>query len=91
MSPRVADHLTPRALQIATAAQDLIDAEGLDALSMRALGDRVGIRAASIYKHFKNKEAVEAAVISAIYEEQAIIYEAVVDESDQPLLAFADA
>jgi AcrR family transcriptional regulator len=83
--------VTPRARQIAAAAQELIDAEGIDALSMRALADRVGIRAPSIYKHFENKEAVEAAVISAVFEEQASAFGAVVDGSDQPLPALADA
>jgi AcrR family transcriptional regulator len=91
MATSVADHLTPRARQIAAAAQALIDAEGVDSLSMRALADRVGIRAPSIYKHFESKEALEAAVMSAVFEEQAIHYEAVVEDSDQPLLALADA
>jgi AcrR family transcriptional regulator len=91
MSSSVADHLTPRARQISAAAQELIDADGVDAFSMRRLADRVGIRAPSIYKHFENREAVEAIVISAVFEEQAIHYEAVVEGSDQPLLALADA
>jgi AcrR family transcriptional regulator len=90
MVPSVADHLTPRAREIAAAAEELIDADGIDALSMRRLADRVGIRAPSIYKHFENRDAVEAAVISAVFEEQAIDYEAVVADSDQPLLALAD-
>jgi AcrR family transcriptional regulator len=83
--------VTPRADQIAAAAQELIDAEGVDALSMRALADRVGIRAPSIYKHFENKEAVEAAVISAVFEEQASAFTAIIEGSDQPLQALADA
>jgi AcrR family transcriptional regulator len=91
MTPDEADHLTPRARQIALAAQELIDADGVDALSMRALADRVGIRAPSIYKHFENKEAVEAAVISAVFEEVAIDNEAVIEGSDRPLFALADA
>jgi AcrR family transcriptional regulator len=91
MASSVADHLTPRAREIAAAAEELIDAEGVDALSMRRLADRVGIRAPSIYKHFENKEAVEAAVISAVFEEQAIHYEAVVEDSDRPLLPLAEA
>ena len=90
MAPSVADHLTPRAREIATAAEELIDADGVDALSMRRLADRVGIRAPSIYKHFDSKEAVEAAVISAVFEEQAIRYEGIVEDSDRPLLALAD-
>jgi AcrR family transcriptional regulator len=91
MATSVADHLTPRARQIAAAAPVLIDAVGVDQLSMRALAYRVGIRAPSIYKHFESKEALEATVISAIFEEQALHYEAIVEDSDQPLLAVADA
>jgi AcrR family transcriptional regulator len=91
MAISVADHLTPRAHQIAAAAKELIDAEGIDGLSMRALADRVGIRAPSIYKHFESKEMLEAAVISAVFEELAIHNEAAVDGSDRPLLALADA
>jgi len=58
---------------------------------MRGLAGPVGIRAPSIYKHYENKEAIEAAVISAVFEEQAIHYESVVEGSDQPLLALSDA
>jgi AcrR family transcriptional regulator len=38
---------------------------------MRRIADRVGIRAASIYKHFPNKDALEAAMISVGFERQA--------------------
>lgn len=91
MSTSVADHLTPRARQIAAAARELIDADGVDALSMRNLAARVGIRAPSIYKHFESREAVEAMVISIVFEELAILWEGVLEESDQPLAALADA
>jgi AcrR family transcriptional regulator len=91
MATRAADYLSPRARQISAAAQELIDAEGIEALSMRALADRVGIRAPSIYKHFASKEALEAAVISTVFDEQASHFEAVVEDSDQPLLALAGA
>ncbi|MBG0826398.1 TetR/AcrR family transcriptional regulator [Planomonospora sp. ID67723] len=55
--------LTPRAAQIASAARELLEEEGRDALTMRALADRLGIRAPSLYKHFPDKAAVEAALI----------------------------
>ena len=42
---------------------------------MRRIGDRVGMRAASLYKHFPNKEALEAAVISVAFERQAEAFE----------------
>lgn len=42
------------------AARELLDTEGPDALSMRRIAERVGIRAPSLYKHFPDKAAVEA-------------------------------
>ncbi|MFI8387602.1 TetR/AcrR family transcriptional regulator [Streptomyces sp. NPDC085540] len=52
--------MADRARQIMAAARELLDAEGPDALSMRRIAERVGIRAPSLYKHFPDKAAVEA-------------------------------
>ncbi|MFF9349357.1 TetR/AcrR family transcriptional regulator [Streptomyces sp. NPDC014734] len=52
--------MTDRARQIMAVARELLDAEGPDALSMRRIAERVGIRAPSLYKHFPDKAAVEA-------------------------------
>jgi AcrR family transcriptional regulator len=38
------------------AALDLIQDEGLDALSMRTLADRIGVKAASLYWHVRDRE-----------------------------------
>jgi len=43
------DALTPRAREIIAAARDLLEEEGIGALSMRRLAQRLGIRAPSIY------------------------------------------
>jgi AcrR family transcriptional regulator len=61
----------PRAREIVDAARELLDAEGTDALSMRRIADRLGIRAPSLYKHVPDKEALEAALISDGFEEFA--------------------
>ena len=53
------------------AARRLIEEAGLEALSMRHLADRLGIRAPSLYKHFPNREALEAALISIGFQAQA--------------------
>jgi len=63
-------------------ARELLEAEGPSALSMRALAERLGIRAPSIYKHLPDKQAVENAVISAGFEELAVVLEAAVDNAD---------
>jgi AcrR family transcriptional regulator len=71
-----APELTPRAQEIVAAARELLEAEGPEGLSMRRVADRVGIRAPSIYKHLPDKQALEAALISAGFEEWAARFEA---------------
>jgi AcrR family transcriptional regulator len=44
--------------RIVDAALALIDADGLEVLSMRKLGASLGVEAMAIYHHFPNKEAV---------------------------------
>ena len=41
---------------IRSAALDLIARHGYDAVSMRQLGDRVGVQAAALYRYFSTKE-----------------------------------
>ncbi|MGH3016573.1 MAG: TetR/AcrR family transcriptional regulator [Gaiellaceae bacterium] len=79
--------LTPRAREIVTAARELLEEEGPEALSMRRLGERLGIRAPSIYKHLPDKEALEAALISAGFEETAERFETAVRDARDPLTA----
>ena len=51
----VPESLAPRAREIVDAALALLEEEGAEALSMRRLAERVGIRAPSIYKHLADK------------------------------------
>jgi AcrR family transcriptional regulator len=44
--------------RIIAAALALVDASGLDALTMRRLGASLGVEAMSLYKHVPNKEAI---------------------------------
>jgi TetR/AcrR family transcriptional regulator, tetracycline repressor protein len=53
--------------QIVTEAIDLIDSEGLQALSMRALGARLGIAAMSLYRHLSGRDAVLSAVVNRLF------------------------
>lgn len=73
--------------QIVSAALELFEAGGPEALTMRALADRVGIRAASLYRHFADKEAVEVALIAAAFADQAVAAEAAIVGTDRPLAA----
>jgi AcrR family transcriptional regulator len=61
--------LSTRAQEIVAAARELLEAEGPDALSMRRVAEKVGIRAPSIYKHLPDKETLEAALVSDGFEE----------------------
>ena len=63
--------MSERPGQIVDAARTLIEAGGSAALTMRALGERLGIRAPSLYKHFPDKGAVEAQVIALALRELA--------------------
>jgi AcrR family transcriptional regulator len=52
--------------RITSAALVLIDAEGLDALSMRKLGAALGVEAMSLYNHVRNKDDLLGAVTDHI-------------------------
>jgi AcrR family transcriptional regulator len=52
--------------RIRDAALELIDTDGLPALSMRNLAQRLGVQAASLYSHFPNKDAVLDAVANLL-------------------------
>ena len=91
MASSAPDGLTPRAREIVAAARAILEEEGLEALTMRRIAERLGIRAPSLYKHFPDKEALEAAIISAAFEEQAGVFERAVEEGDDPLEALGAA
>ena len=86
-----AAELRPRAREIVAAARALLEEEGAEALSMRRVAERIGIRAPSIYKHLADKQELEAALISAGFEESAVAFEAAVEDADDPVAAFAAA
>src|SRR5438309_883254 len=46
--------------QVVRAALALLDEVGLDELTMRRLADRLGVKAASLYRHVRNKEELLA-------------------------------
>jgi AcrR family transcriptional regulator len=87
----VIERLTPRARQIVAVARKLLEDEGVDGVSMRSLGQRLGMKAPSLYKHFPSKEALEATLISIGFEEQAELFQTALADSPEPLVAMADA
>lgn len=68
-----------RVREILAAGRALLLAEGPDALTMRRVGDEVGIRAASLYKHLPGKPALEAALVDAALFDSGDALHAVVD------------
>lgn len=52
---------------IVDAALELIDSEGLDALSMRRLGRSIGVEAMSLYHHVSDKGALLDALVERVY------------------------
>ncbi|HEY7399652.1 MAG TPA: WHG domain-containing protein [Actinomycetota bacterium] len=54
----------PRVREAVTVALDILEREGRDALTMRSLAGRMGIRAPSLYKHIRGKEELDALMIA---------------------------
>ena len=55
--------------RIVEAAAALVDAEGLDALSMRRLATELGVQGPSLYNHFATKAEIVDAVADAVIEQ----------------------
>ena len=68
-----------RGREVVAAGRRLLEEEGPEALTMRRLAERLGIRAPSLYKHLPDKAALEAAIIATGFEEAAAAFEAAVD------------
>ncbi|MET7299828.1 TetR/AcrR family transcriptional regulator [Embleya sp. NPDC005575] len=64
MSDVTSPPISARAREIVGAARDLLEGEGPEAVSMRRIAERIGIKAPSLYKHFPDKSAVENALIA---------------------------
>ncbi len=59
--------LSPR--RVFLAAVGLADEAGIEAVTMRALAERLGVEAMSLYYHVANKEAVLDGMVDAVVEE----------------------
>ncbi|WP_370343537.1 TetR/AcrR family transcriptional regulator [Pararhodobacter marinus] len=53
--------------EIVEAALDLLDREGTDALTMRALADRLGINPMTIHHHFGGRDGLIGAMSEVVY------------------------
>jgi AcrR family transcriptional regulator len=82
---------TRRVTQIVAAGRALLEAEGPEALSMRNVARRIGIRAPSLYEHVADKRALEDAIIAAGMSEQGAAVGAAIAGVEDPLWAAAMA
>jgi AcrR family transcriptional regulator len=55
--------------RVLRAALDLVDREGLDALTMRRLGSELGVEAMSLYKHVAGKDAILDGIVELVVAE----------------------
>jgi AcrR family transcriptional regulator len=55
--------------EVAAAALELVDREGLEAISMRRVGDVLGLSAMSLYHYFPSKDALLDGVFQAVLSE----------------------
>jgi AcrR family transcriptional regulator len=57
---------------VVEAARELLDAEGLDALSMPRLGERLGVSAMALYRHVSDRADLESAVVELVLGDLAV-------------------
>ncbi len=74
----------PRAEQILTVARTILEQEGRAGLTMRAIAESLGIRAPSLYKHFRDKSAIEIGLIEIGFQEWSIaLQQSLADPGDK--------
>ena len=82
---------SPRQQQIVETAFRLLADEGPDALTMRRLAAELGIKAPSLYKHFPDKQALEAALIDRGFLIWGNAARDAIERSGDPLANLANA
>jgi AcrR family transcriptional regulator len=80
-----------RRAEVLAAARRLLEEGGSGALTMRALGQAVGMRAPSLYKHFPDKGAVERGLVEVGLRELVGALDVALAAFAEPLPAFAAA
>ncbi|MFI7615552.1 TetR/AcrR family transcriptional regulator [Nonomuraea terrae] len=74
---------------IVTAARDLLESEGWDAVTTRRLADRIEYSQPVLYSHFKGKSAIMAAVATAGFADLAVELRAARVAAGEPRQALA--
>jgi AcrR family transcriptional regulator len=76
---------------IVRAALELLEEEGAEALTMRRLADRLGVKAPSLYKHLASKEELEGALMAVGLEQVGSVLAEAARSGGDPLTAIAVA
>jgi TetR/AcrR family transcriptional regulator, tetracycline repressor protein len=74
VSPRATGQTPLTRERIVRAALELVDAAGLEGLSMRRLGAELGVDASTIYYHVPNKSALYDLVMDAVMSEMSMAW-----------------
>ncbi|MFL5843758.1 MAG: TetR/AcrR family transcriptional regulator [Solirubrobacteraceae bacterium] len=88
--PETFETLSPRAREVLVAARELLEEEGYQGLTMRRLGERLGIRGQSLYEHFADKRAIERALTVEILLDCGTRMDTVAAGAADPLMAMCD-
>ena len=75
--------------EIVAAALELLEEQGPDGVTMRAVAARVGIRAPSLYKHVPDKDDLETLLMGEAFRRQAAAFADAAADSSDPLGAIA--
>src|SRR5258706_5684902 len=73
MSNRASSRVALSRERVLEAALQIVDREGLEAISMRRLGDALGVEAMSLYNHVPNKAAVLDGVFERVLAELPVL------------------
>jgi AcrR family transcriptional regulator len=66
----VSETPSPRLAEIVAAARAILESRGPDGLTMRAIAERLGMRAPSLYKHIADKDELEVLLIAEALRDQ---------------------
>jgi AcrR family transcriptional regulator len=68
-------------------ALKVLESQGVEALSVRALSERVGVSRAAPYRHFPDRDSLLAAVAARGFESLCTIYEAILQDDESAKIA----
>ncbi|MEJ3403390.1 TetR/AcrR family transcriptional regulator [Rathayibacter sp. YIM 133350] len=68
--------------RIVSAAREVLESEGLDAVTMSAVADRVGVRAPSLYKRVQSRDHLIGLVIESTLRQLAAALDAALEDAD---------